>query len=498
MLNQVLGSITVIICIFIYYLSYRNYKNSRINYSLILIILGGLVLRVFAGTDLYLHTWDEQFHALVAKNLLKHPLVPTLYDNPVLPYDYKNYTASHIYLEKGPVPLWAISASIKIFGTNEIAVRIPSIIVSLLSVYLTFLISSLLFDKKTGLLAAFFHSINGLIITLAGGRVSSDHIETFFIFFVELAIYITFLYIIKKRSIWLSIIIGILTGLGILCKWFPALIVMLIWIISIFLSKKFTLREFMLNGLLVIAGCLIIVCPWIIYIRLKFPQESEWLFNKVLLRYSNIVEGHSAPVYYYINKIGVIFGELIYIPLIVSFYKVLKKKADWKIITLTLWWVIPVLVFSFAASKRYTYLMLAAPAFFILLSYYWFYFYNLKDYIRYKWIIYILLFLLIALPVRYTVERAKPFIKRERNPEWTIQLRSLNKIEDENVVLFNIEENIRAMFYTDHTVYKIIPSDEQIKTLTGKGYKVCINNDGNLPARIINNPDVILISLDAL
>jgi 4-amino-4-deoxy-L-arabinose transferase-like glycosyltransferase len=498
MLNQVLGSLTVIVCIFIYYLSYRNYKNSRINYSLVLIILGGLVLRIFVGTDLYLHTWDEQFHALVAKNLLKHPLVPTLYDNPVLPYDYKNYTASHIYLEKGPVPLWAISASLQIFGINEIAVRIPSIIVSLLSVYFTFLISSLLFDKKTGLLAAFFHSVNGLLIQLAGGRVSSDHIETFFIFFIELAVYITFFYILKRRNIWLSILIGISTGLAILCKWFPALIVMLIWIIGVFLSKKFTLKESILNGILVIAGCLVIGGPWIIYIRLKFPRESAWVINKVLLRYSDIVEGHSAPFYYYINKIGVIFGELIYIPLIISFYQILKKKADWKIITLTFWWVIPVLVFSFAASKRYTYLMLAAPAFFILLSYYWFYFYNLKDYIRYKWIIYILLFLLIALPVRYAVERTKLFSKRERNPEWTVQLRSLNKIEDEKVVLFNIKENIRAMFYTDYTVYPFIPTDIQIETLTGKGYKVYINDDDNLPAGIINNPDVTIFRLDAL
>ncbi len=498
MLNQILGSITILACIIIYYLSYRNFKNSRINYSLLLIILGGLLLRVFAGTDLYLHTWDEQFHALVAKNLLKHPLIPTLYDNPVLPYDYRNYTVSHIYLEKGFIPLWIISASVEIFGTNEIAVRIPSIIISLLSVYLTYLISSLLFDKKTGLLAAFFHSINGLLIALAGGRVSSDHIETFFIFFVELGIYITFLYIIKKQNTWLSVLIGVLTGLGVLCKWFPALIVILIWTIGFVLSKKFTLKEFMLNGILVIAGCFIVVCPWIIYIRVRFPHESAWIIHKILLRYSDVVEGHSAPFYYYICKIGLVFGELIYIPLLYSFYHILRKKADWKIMTLTLWWVIPVLVFSFASTKRYTYLMPAAPAFFILLSCYWLYFYNMRDYARYKWMIYILLFLLVALPVRYSVERIKPFDRLERNPEWTRQLRSLNKIEDENAVLFNIENNIRAMFYTGHTVYPVIPTNEQIDSLTARGYKVYINNDDNIPAGIINNPDVILFRLDEL
>ena len=109
-----------------------------------------------------------------------------------------------------------------------------------------------------------------------------------------------------------------------------------------------------------------------------------------------------------------------------------------------------------------------------------------------------LLFLLVALPVRYTFERTKPFIKRERNPEWNIQLRSLNKIEDENVVLFNIKENIRAMFYTDHIIYPFIPTEIQIDTLTEKGYKIYINNDDNLSEGIINNPEVFLFRLDEL
>ena len=35
--------------------------------------------------------WDESFHALVAKNLLKHPLKPTLIDIPYLAYDFKSW-----------------------------------------------------------------------------------------------------------------------------------------------------------------------------------------------------------------------------------------------------------------------------------------------------------------------------------------------------------------------------------------------------------------------
>ena len=35
--------------------------------------------------------WDEGFHAVVARNLTKHPLKFTLYDQPWLPYDYKGW-----------------------------------------------------------------------------------------------------------------------------------------------------------------------------------------------------------------------------------------------------------------------------------------------------------------------------------------------------------------------------------------------------------------------
>jgi len=59
----------------------------------------------------------------VVKNLLSHLLIPTLYDNAVLPYNIENWTANHIWLEKPPIPLWAAAFSINIFGTSEIALE---------------------------------------------------------------------------------------------------------------------------------------------------------------------------------------------------------------------------------------------------------------------------------------------------------------------------------------------------------------------------------------
>jgi len=42
--------------------------------------MGALGVRIFAAMlDPFLNTWDEQFHALVAKNMMANPFKPMLY-----------------------------------------------------------------------------------------------------------------------------------------------------------------------------------------------------------------------------------------------------------------------------------------------------------------------------------------------------------------------------------------------------------------------------------
>ena len=60
------------------------------------ILLFGLGLRFRAANHHYISQWDEAYHALVAKNLTKHPLEPTLYEEKVLPSDDRVWTQAHI------------------------------------------------------------------------------------------------------------------------------------------------------------------------------------------------------------------------------------------------------------------------------------------------------------------------------------------------------------------------------------------------------------------
>ena len=79
MYNLYLSLPTLLFSIVCYFFSWKSFKNNQLNLALILTILGGLILRIYSASDLFLHSWDERYHALVAKNLLQHPLLPTLY-----------------------------------------------------------------------------------------------------------------------------------------------------------------------------------------------------------------------------------------------------------------------------------------------------------------------------------------------------------------------------------------------------------------------------------
>ena len=148
----------------------------------------GLVLRMYAGCDLFLHTWDERYHALVAKHLIQHPLLPTLYDRPLLPYDYRDWRSNHVWLHKPPLALWMMAGSMRLLGVDEIAMRLPSLMLSALAILLTYVAGAHFAGRRVGLLAAGFHAINGYLLQLPGGRVAVDHVDNALVFFAELAI----------------------------------------------------------------------------------------------------------------------------------------------------------------------------------------------------------------------------------------------------------------------------------------------------------------------
>ena len=405
--NLIFGIITVIVCLVGFYSSWNLWSKDRYRYAIALLILCGLILRIYVSADLYLHPWDERYHALVAKNLIKHPFKPTLYDNPVLPYDYEAWGGNHIWLHKQPLPLWTMALSMRMFGINEISLRLPSILLSTIGILLTFSIGRYIFNRKVGYFAAFLYSINGLIIELTGGRIATDHIDIFFLFFIELAIFLIIQYIQKKKTLF-NILAGISLGAAVLSKWLPALIVVPIWLLLIIDSKRFKTKTIIFQFTILLFTCILIFLPWQIYIFKVFPTEARWEAGFNFRHITEVLDKQTGPFYYYLNKIRINYGELIYLPLMWFLWKNLRNLQNKKELAVTIWFLIPFLFFSFVKTKMQAYILFTSPALFLMTADFYFRIQKFREKRWKKFFSIMLSVLLIALPIRYCIERVKP------------------------------------------------------------------------------------------
>ncbi len=470
-------------CITTYFYSAKLFLNSKLQTALLLLIVAGLALRLFTSCDFFLHIWDERYHALVAKNMIAHPFTPTLYETPLIPFDYKEWYNSKIFVHKQPMPLWVMAGSMSVFGINEIALRLPGILISSLAIYFTFLIGKYFYNEKVGFIAAFLHSVNGLIIELTAGRVATDHYDSYFLFFIELAILLSIKYIQTKKIIF-NVLVGISIGLAILTKWLPALIVLPIWILIVKQSGYFTMKQILIQFIIIIGVCVMVFMPWQIYIENMWPAETAWEKEFNRMHITQVLDGQVGAWWYFLNRIRINYGELIYLPLIWFFYKYCKDHLDLKKLALLIWFIIPIIFFSFVKTKMQGYILFTAPALFIVTAAFIVYLSELQLQSYKKFAVRFLIFLILILPIRYGMERVKVFSDKDRSPEWVVSLKILDTSNIKNGVLFNYSRPIEAMFYTDLIVYAQMPDQKLVMELQNKGYTILINDNGKIPMEL--------------
>lgn len=451
--------------------------------SALVIILGmSFLLRLIPAQDPFLHDWDERFHALVAKNLAKDLLKPTLYADPVLEYDYRDWIANHVWLHKQPLPLWLMHFSLKIWGNTVFAVRFPSLLLSTLCVWFTYLISNILLkSQKIALLAAYLQGLNGFIIANAVGRLPTDHIDCHFLFFTELSI-LGIVWYWKSNKFWHLLLIGGALGLAVLCKWLTAGFVIPLFLLLLKPQKSwFSLgRDCVIIG--VVAG--MIALPWQFYIAQEFPQEASWEQQYNFRHLFEALEDHTGEWYYHLSKARIIWNELVYLPFLALLFVAWrdKKVENW---FLLLWILIPYVVFSLVKTKMTAYVMISAPAIFMTCA--WF----AEQIVQLKPVLSkVFLALMLGLAIRYSIEKIKPF---EENLVGKAKFELVEKLKPYGnqayTVIFNFPHPIEAMFSSEATVYSQLPSIAELKQLKMQGYNLLIYQDEKIPANYLNQAE---------
>jgi len=475
-----------VLCVLAVLIFYKKQKNSTP--VIFTLVIGAFFLRLSASLFPYLHEWDERYHALVAKNLGENFLSPRLYPVDLLDYNYQDWSANFIWLHKQPFPLWCIAASLKLFGNNEFAVRLPSILLSTAAVLLTFFIGKWLFSYRIGIWAAVFHSLNGLIIEMTGGGAPTDHIDIFFMFFIELSIFLSVLSRYKLANkmpaqTLLAFLTGITIGIALLCKWLPALIV-----VPIYALLHWKGKNWLLNTGYVIISAAMVACPWQLYAVQNFPLEYGYEMDYNKRHFWEVLEGHAHAFYYHFDRARIFWNEMVYLPLLWLIIRILKKTPQPSLLLLAVWIFIPYLFFSIAATKMPAYTLFTGPAVFVVQALF------IRDiqYCRVKPLGLTIKVLFFLLAFRYCFERVKPFEKESADIAAKREMVEYLKNKERTVVL-NVEDYVEIMFYTDCIAYNRVPTPAEIQKLVSLGYNITIVNGENIPATLRTDPNIQIL-----
>jgi len=340
-----------------------------------IILLASFLLRLHNLGHTGLSYCDESFHAIVARNLLKHPLEPTLIDDPKIPYHVANWWENHVWLHKPILPLWQIAVSYALLGVNTFALRLPSLLLSTASVSLTYLIGQTLFDRRTALFAAALQAVNPAITLLVQGYLFSDHVDVSLLFWVEMGVY--FLVRATKSGAWRDVCFaGVAQGLAFLSKSYLAALItglaLTAWLLSTLgLGKPEETRLRWRHVLGLVAASLATVAPWTIYCIVRFPYEFRHEHDYVLAHLYSGIEVWSAPWDRVIFDYLIARFNVFYTPILVAALALLGKVTAGR--QASLWilfaWVMGVLApHLMATSKTPTATLIAMPACFLLLG----------------------------------------------------------------------------------------------------------------------------------
>jgi 4-amino-4-deoxy-L-arabinose transferase len=496
------GTLFLIISIFFY-------LKKKYKIAIIILLLGTFALYMFAALlDPFLNIWDERFHALVAKNIMKHPLMPTLYDDPVVNILYDRWDRLHIWLHKQPLFLWQIALSFKIFGVSEFALRLPSALSGVFLVLIGYRSAKLLVNQRVGYYTAFLFVTSFYIIELIAGRQELEHNDISFLVNVSGSIWAWIEYIHSKRKYWIYII-GIFSGFAILCKWLVGLLVYLGWILFNFLYYKWNFSKYK-DIIISLIITTIISLPWQLLIFHWYPTEANLAYEFNIKHFTEVLDGHSGSYWYHLDQISVLFGRIVPFIILPAFFLFYKKIYNKKIFISLIAIIISVYIFfSFAKTKMPSFTIVAALPIYISLAcfidYILSYIQDMKLPQLFKQIIIFIFIVFLGysrLDVEMLQEKHNKWKKENQYSKMLMNNKTIfeslkNKLP-KNTVLFNVKGRhyIEAMFYTGLPSYNIIPTNEQYNDMVSKGKVIAIFNSekNKLPDYLENDSTIIIIN----
>jgi len=250
--------------------------------SWLVAIWGAILFIPFLGS-VHLFDWDEINFAESAREMLISGNFQKVQIN------------FQPFMEKPPLFFWLQAFSMKCFGINEFASRLPNAIIGLLTLLLIFNIGKKYFSRRL----AFFW-----VLFITGSFTPHLYFKTGIIdplynLFIFLSVYHLFLIAQFKKQIH-SILLGIFLGLAIITKGPVAVVVVLLCFIAYWASIKFKLFFEFKHIFLSFLFALLVSAIWFGY----ETYQNGPVFLLEFMRYQidlflNPVAGHGQPFWYH-------------------------------------------------------------------------------------------------------------------------------------------------------------------------------------------------------
>ena len=348
------------------------------------------LLLLFSGLGgNHLIPWDEAIYAKISKNIVGAGDWLNLY--------WKN---GLIWYEKPPLFFWLQAAIFTIAGVNSLAVRLPSAILGLLTVVLTYKFSSKMFGRITGFVSAL--SLMTTVHFLYYARTGM--LDVAVAFFITAALYAYYLASYEnKKQFWF--VSGACIGLSVMTK--GAVGVLPLFIIG--LSEVFVIKKNkMFSYVWLLLGTLLVAAPWHFYMYKMYGQAfiNNYLGYHVFDRAISAIEDKGNPWWWYLIVIKVsmrIWAVTLVAALPFAVFKSFNKER--RIALVTVWFLVVLAVFSVAKSKLVWYIIPLYPAAAILNGYFFSYtlhfIYGKITEAKVVFIEYLALFLLVAFSFTY-------------------------------------------------------------------------------------------------
>ncbi|MEQ9424286.1 MAG: glycosyltransferase family 39 protein [Cyclobacteriaceae bacterium] len=262
--------------------------------------------------------------------------------------------------QKPPMTYWLMYAGSSVFGVSEFGLRLPIVILSLLSVFLVFKIGELLYGFKTGLFAMLIFSVSAQFAWLR--NYASPEIPLTFFFTLGLYSYL------RKEKRW-KYLSFIAIGFAALTKGFPYIFLFFLIIIFERILKngfrgifKWIKSSYIIPGLVLTS---LIGLSWPIWMSLKHGETfTSMFFSETIGRVVSHPNPMSLSDHLLFYPLSILWGFFPFsVILLAAVVHVFRHRNEVKEHGFILSWLMSfLLVFTASSGKLPVYLLQAYPA----------------------------------------------------------------------------------------------------------------------------------------